>query len=302
MEQPFGFLLIDKPEGPTSHTVVYNVRRSLKIRKVGHAGTLDPFASGLLIVCLGRATRLSEYLLHGEKVYRFGIILGAESDTFDKTGKIVEKDSPEIFREQVLEILPQFTGDILQRPPVYSALKRKGRKLYEYARAGEEIIPEPRNVTVHEISLEDFSPPRISFRARVGGGVYIRALGHDIGKALGTAAYVEWLRRTRVQKVHVDDAVPLDEFRENPMSGKARLSPKQLFSDWANISLSGRPLKLARNGNSFPSEDIADKPTPPEGKKFFLTDEKGKIVSVAITERDSRDRRMIRPVKVIHSE
>jgi len=205
-----GFLLVDKPPGPTSHDLVDAVRRALGIRKVGHAGTLDPFASGLLIIGVGQATkRLSEFV-GLDKEYLATLRLGAFSDTMDRTGHIVEAPGPERQApnaREVESVLKRFTGEIEQIPPMYSAKKVDGRKLYELARQGKEVERKPVRVTIHEIELFSYDWPLMKIRTRVSSGTYIRALAHDIGAALGCGAYLEELRRTKVGLFDVANAV-----------------------------------------------------------------------------------------------
>jgi tRNA pseudouridine55 synthase len=211
--QPTGFLLIDKPAGFTSHDVVAKLRRITGIRKIGHAGTLDPFATGLLVVGVGRAAtkHLGELMGH-DKEYEAKAVLGAVSDTQDLTGQLTGAPVENWPSQETLDrILPDFQGAIDQIPPMYSAKKVKGKKLYELARAGEEIERKPRQVTIHELELRDYTPPHLTFRVHCSAGTYIRTLAHDIGQALGTGAYLEMLRRTKSGDYHVDQAVQLDQ-------------------------------------------------------------------------------------------
>ena len=205
---PSGFLLVDKPVGPTSHDVVDAARRALRTRKVGHAGTLDPFASGLLILAVGKMTKEISRFVGLDKSYEATLRLGAASDTMDRTGKIQETGIREqVTEERLRAILERFRGAIDQVPPMYSAKKVGGKKLYELAREGKEIERKPVRVTVHELELVEYAWPTAKIRTRVSSGTYIRALADDLGKALGCGAYLEELRRTTIGSFDVKDAV-----------------------------------------------------------------------------------------------
>lgn len=205
---PSGFLLVDKPVGPTSHDIVDAARRALGIRKIGHAGTLDPFASGLLILAVGNATKKISKFVGLDKTYVATLRLGATSDTMDRTGAVTEQeDCAPVSHEAFEAALTRFRGVIAQVPPMYSAKKMGGKKLYELAREGKDVERKPMQVTVHELELVDFAWPLAKIRTRVSSGTYVRALADDIGKALGCGAYLEELRRTAVGSFDVKDAV-----------------------------------------------------------------------------------------------
>lgn len=218
--EPSGFLLVDKPVGPTSHDVVDMARRALKTRKVGHAGTLDPFASGLLILVVGRATKAVSKFVGLDKAYEATLKLGATSDTMDRTGAIMQKACASVSRAAFEAALERFRGPVDQVPPMYSAKKIGGRKLYELAREGKEVAREPVRVTIHELGLVSYTWPLARIRTRVSSGTYIRALAHDIGMTLGCGAYLEELRRTAVGPHRVEDALPpekIDASRLSPL-------------------------------------------------------------------------------------
>ncbi len=208
--EPKGYLLVDKPTGPTSHDVVDMVRRAFATRKVGHAGTLDPFASGLLIMAVGAATKGIQQFVGLDKEYEAVIRLGAVSDTMDGTGTIEHQACSTVSEPAMLEMLEKFRGEIQQVPPMYSAKKVGGKKLYELARQGIEIERKPVKITVHELEPLSYAWPYLKIRTRVSSGTYIRALAHDIGAELGCGAYLEELRRTKIGKHDVKDAVPAD--------------------------------------------------------------------------------------------
>ncbi|HSD12685.1 MAG TPA: tRNA pseudouridine(55) synthase TruB [Patescibacteria group bacterium] len=209
-----GFLLIDKPEGITSHDVVDRLRRLTGIRRIGHAGTLDPFATGLLIVGVGRGAtkRLSE-IMGKEKTYDATAVLGATSVTQDRTGTITETESEKVRKwpeeSAVREAMAGFVGPQKQVPPMFSAKKIAGKKLYELARAGLEVERKPADITIHALELLRYAPPILSFRVRCSSGTYVRTLAHDLGHALGTGAYLEALRRTAIGEYRVENAAEL---------------------------------------------------------------------------------------------
>ncbi len=211
-----GVVLVDKLPGKTSFSVVRSVRKIFGVKKVGHAGTLDPFASGLLVVCIGRpATRLIGELMEGEKTYRAMVVLGKTSTTQDPEGEISDSGSLDgIDQDQIEAVLAGFRGRILQTPPHFSALKHKGKPLYHYARKGIKITKEPREVTIHELDLTevdlggDCSDPSMELLIRCSKGTYIRSLAEDIGRSLGCGAYLSGLRRTRSGCFSVEECLP----------------------------------------------------------------------------------------------
>lgn len=218
---PSGFLLVDKPIGPTSHDIVDVARRALRTRKIGHAGTLDPFASGLLILAVGKATKEISGFVGLDKAYEATLRLGARSDTMDRTGTVTEQPACAPVSQAAFEAaLANFRGAIDQIPPMYSAKKVGGRKLYELAREGVEIERKPVRVTVHELELVDYAWPIAQIHTRVSSGTYIRALADDIGTALGCGAYLEELRRTEVGPYHVKNAVRPDAITAEQVSMK----------------------------------------------------------------------------------
>lgn len=207
-----GILNVDKPEGWTSHDVVARVRRLSGQRRVGHAGTLDPFATGVLLVCLGQATRISEYLMDQPKRYHAIVRFGVSTDTYDATGRVVQETDRVPEDLAVIEaLLPQFTGRILQTPPPYSALKVAGQPAYRRARHGEAVELEPRPVQIYELKVLSWVPPDLELEVLCGKGTYIRSLAHDLGQAAGSAAHLASLRRTAIGSFTVEEATPLAE-------------------------------------------------------------------------------------------
>ena len=211
------FILIDKPAGITSHDVVDRLRKITGEQRIGHAGTLDPFATGLLILGIGRAaTRELGHFLKLDKEYIATLHFGAESDTYDRTGKITtigyrESNGFPISLSKIKKILQNFTGEIEQTPPMYSAKKINGKKMYELARAGKEIPRKPTKIKIYSIELLEYDFPLNKICVHCSSGTYIRSLAHDLGRALGTGAYLEELRRTKIGKYDVKDAHKLEE-------------------------------------------------------------------------------------------
>jgi len=215
-----GILNLDKPAGMTSHDVVARVRHLLGIRKVGHAGTLDPMATGVLLICLGQATRVAEYLMRSDKIYRAEIRLGVTTDTHDAEGQVIKTAKVNVGEEEVREALASFVGQIEQVPPMYSALKREGIPLYRLARKGIVVERKPRTVKVHRIKLLDWSPPLVTIEVTCSPGTYIRALARDLGERLGCGAHLAALTRLASGRFTLDEAVSLDKLAEAAAQGR----------------------------------------------------------------------------------
>lgn len=206
-----GILIIDKPGGITSHDVVNRIRRLTGIRRVGHAGTLDPLATGVLLLCVGHTTRLVEYLVGHDKVYEVTVRLGQATNTYDAEGKVVaERPFSHLTTTQIKQSLDQFRGPIQQKPPIYSAIKKDGQPLYKLARAGVDVDVPARAVTIHTLEILTITLPEVHLRVICSSGTYVRSLAHDLGEALGCGGHVTALRRTAVGDFAVTDAVPLD--------------------------------------------------------------------------------------------
>ena len=217
-----GFLLVDKPSGPTSHDVVDMIRKATGIRKVGHAGTLDPFATGLLIMAIGKATKKIQQFVGLDKTYEAELRLGATSDTMDRTGKITTTGSdPKVPRlAEVEKILEGFRGEIMQTPPMYSAKKIGGKKLYELARQGKTVERQARKIMIHGLTMLEYEWPTLKLRISVSSGTYIRSLAHDIGEALGCGAYLVELRRTAIAQYRIEEAIKTDKLDLKTISAR----------------------------------------------------------------------------------
>ncbi len=210
-----GVLVVDKPKGPTSFDVVQTVRRALKVKKAGHTGTLDPMATGVLAICLGDATRIVQVLTDGDKGYDATVKLGVTTDTLDAEGKtLLTRAVPALTRDGLETVFAKFRGPQLQTPPMYSAIRKDGKRLYELARAGEEVEREARPVTVHALTLNDFSSDELKLSVRCSKGFFVRTLAADIGEALGCGAHLTALRRTQSGPFSIARAVALAELVE----------------------------------------------------------------------------------------
>ncbi len=231
-----GILNIDKPPGMTSFAVVSLVRGLTGVRRVGHAGTLDPIAGGVLPICLGQATRVVEYIVDAPKAYRGVIRLGVETDSYDSEGAVTAvADPPGVTRDEVEEALPPFVGEIEQLPPMYSALKHKGKPLYQYAREGKTVPRAARKVAVYRLDLLRFDPPVLELDIECGRGAYVRSLAHDLGRKLGCGAHLEGLTRLRSGPFVKEEAVRLDDFRAVAERGNWEdllYAPDRVLESW----------------------------------------------------------------------
>jgi tRNA pseudouridine55 synthase len=244
-----GILLVDKPEGVTSAGVIRALKPRLGRTKAGHLGTLDPFASGLLPLCLGEATKVARYLLLEEKAYEGRIRLGRETDTLDRTGTTTTTAPvPPLGDVDVERVRIAFTGPLRQTPPMYSALKRDGVPLYKLARRGVEVERTARDVVVHALELRLVEPHALDFVVRCSKGTYVRVLAADVGRALGTVAHLERLRRTAVGPFRVDDASTPDALREMDATDWPLVSVVHALAGMRRIAVDARDLSALRNG------------------------------------------------------
>jgi tRNA pseudouridine55 synthase len=210
-----GAILIDKPPLVTSYDIIRELKPLLQVKKIGHTGTLDPIATGLMILLLGTATRLAQYFLHLNKVYKFTVKFGEETDTMDSEGTVTKKcDYSSVTSETLRDATKSLHGVMEQYPPIYSAIKYKGRHLYEYARKGQKVELHPRMVNIIRLSMDDFSPPYALFTAEVSSGTYIRSLAKSIGDVIECCAHVTALRRLSVGDFHVEQAVQLQDIKQ----------------------------------------------------------------------------------------
>ena len=248
-----GIVIVDKPQGWTSQDVTARLRRVYATRRIGHGGTLDPMATGVLPVFVGRATRGVEFFEHAEKTYDTVLLLGRTTDTQDVTGATLAEKPVHLSPADIDRVLPRFRGDILQVPPMYSALKVNGKKLYELARKGQEVERQPRPITVFELTNLGFDGTRLSLRVRCSKGTYIRTLCQDIGDALGCGGCMEALRRVRAGEYGIEDAVPLEQLLESETPERYLRGLDTMFAHCPAVTLTANQEKRCRNGNPFSS-------------------------------------------------
>ena len=256
-----GVLVVDKPVGLTSHDVVQIIRRGTGIRRAGHTGTLDPRASGVLVVLIGPAVRLSEFVSAEDKRYQATIHLGSSTDTYDAEGVTSQPEVPvDVSREAFTELLQQFIGEIEQIPPPYSAVKVQGERAYNMARRGEQVDLAPRIIHVHSLDLLEWAPPEVVIDVHCSSGTYVRSLAHDIGEQLGIGAHLVGLRRTRSGRFTLRDAVSLRRLREAFEQGtwaQHLIPAAEALADWPAVELDQAGLEKVRNGNPIPAEEGA---------------------------------------------
>lgn len=277
-------LVVDKPSGPTSHDVVDRVRRGLRQRRVGHTGTLDPFATGVLPVCLGMATRLARFFTDGEKRYRATIRLGFATTTDDLTGEPLHEPRPVAVDDDALRAAcVALVGTRPQVPPAFSAKRVGGRRLYDLARAGRTVEREAVLVTVHAFDVLARDGDRLDVGVRCGPGTYVRALARDLGMALGVGAHLTALRRTRSGGFGLDAAVTLDAL------DPGRIVPLDaLLPDWPAVRLTARGREAVSHGRDI-TQDLAADEWPPDAPHVRLLDDGARLVAVAVPRKGSAD-------------
>lgn len=246
-----GIVIVDKPSGWTSQDVTARLRRVFGTRRIGHGGTLDPMATGVLPVFVGRATRGVEFFEHAEKGYEALLVPGLTTDTEDTTGTVLTQQEVSITEEQIEAVLPKFRGDILQVPPMYSALKVNGQKLYDLARKGKEVPREPRPITISELTFLGFEDKNLLLRVQCSKGTYIRTLCKDIGQALGCGGCMGRLRRIRAGEYTLQNAVPLETLLNAEHPEQYLLPVDSMFSNYPAVKLTPNQEKRCRNGNAF---------------------------------------------------
>ncbi len=254
-ERVFGLLNLHKPVGPTSHDVVAQVRRLTRIRRIGHAGTLDPLAAGVLVLCLGPATRLSEYAMRSPKRYRATVRLGATTTTYDAEGEIVtQQPLGDLTQAQIEAALEPFMGEIAQVPPMYSAIKQGGRRLYDLAREGQDVSREARQVTIDSIEVVALALPDVVLDVTCSPGTYIRSLAFDLGAALGVGGYLAGLTRMASGGFTLEDAVPLEAFEAAAQAGDWHnylLPPERALPDATRLQLDEAQAARVLHGNAI---------------------------------------------------
>jgi tRNA pseudouridine55 synthase len=286
-----GFLVVDKPDGITSARVVDRVKKVLGVRKAGHTGTLDPFATGVMICCVNQATKLARFFLHGHKTYQAVLCLGIETDTQDITGTVLstsEIQDSEVKEERIRRIFKRFEGETDQIPPIYSALKHKGTPLYDLARKGKPVQKPPRRIFISSLNILDISLPEIHFEVSCSAGTYIRTLCADIGTSLGCGGVLKALRRTESCGFTLEDAVALSEMESLTSSGEIQNRMISMAD-----GLPGMPVHVAdkglmqkiRYGNPLSRKDVP----PPEGLAEFIkiVDTENNLLAVLSSQKDT---------------
>ena len=246
-----GIVIVDKPQGWTSQDVTARLRRVFGTRRIGHGGTLDPMATGVLPVFVGRATRAVEFFEHAEKAYETVLRLGITTDTEDISGTVLEEKDVSVTRETLDTALAQFRGEIQQVPPMYSALKINGQKLCDLARKGKTVERQSRTITIHALDCLEFTGQTVRLRVRCSKGTYIRTLCKDIGEALGCGGCMEALRRIRAGAYTIEEAVPLETLLETEDPQSYLRPVDSMFTDFPAITLTEKQELRCRNGNSF---------------------------------------------------
>jgi len=295
-----GIFILDKPRGITSFGALKAIKKITGEPKIGHLGTLDPLASGVLPVFLGKMTKLISHFNGGDKAYLAQVQLGASSTTLDAEGELAPAPLPPLTREQVLAALPAFLGEISQVPPMFSAIKVQGKRLYQLARQGQEVERQARKVVIHSLTLKDFRPDALTLEVVCGKGTYIRSLADDLAQALGTRGYLTDLRRLWVEGgFDLDRAVSLDQirnFKQIDLIGHF-LDPRQLLSDWLQWEIQDEAcLQRIRNGARVPLPSSAF--VPADDGKACLIHQGGRLIGLGRLE-FSQDVPMFQPEKLL---
>ena len=254
-EQLFGFLNVYKPKGITSHDVVARMRKITKIKQIGHTGTLDPFAEGVLPICIGKSTRLIEYLAD-DKEYIATLKFGIATDSYDIDGAVIKTSDKKVTMQEVLNALPKFRGEILQMPPIYSAIKVKGKKLYEYARAGEDVKIEPRKVFIEKLELQNFNEEEqvAEILVKCSKGTYIRSIANDLGELIGGCAHLIKLVRTQAGRFNVVDSIRLDDFQAVDDVVSALINPLDVLN-YPGIVVNNEEQAKIKNGMAIANKN-----------------------------------------------
>ncbi len=301
---PMGFLVVDKPVGWTSHDVVDAARHWLETRRVGHLGTLDPLATGVLPLAIRETTKLVPFVAPGDKVYVGTIRLGASTDTYDAEGRVTrEHDGPFPSEAAVRAALQGFVGEILQLPPMYSSVKRHGVPLHRFARRGEEVERTPRSVRIHEIRMHHYAPPEIGIEVICAPGTYVRALAHDLGELLGCGAHLSGLRRTRSHPFTLEQAHTPEECEALAAQGglAAALVPADVALGLPRVRLTATQARRVANGGDVPVGEARGElergPLPKPGDRVSALSPDGSVVAVM----ELRPDRRLHPLRVLVS-
>ncbi len=295
-----GALVVDKPVGMTSHDVVQAIRNGTNLRRAGHTGTLDPRASGVLVILVGPAVRLSEYVSASDKRYQAIIRLGGSTDTFDSEGLVTPTKNPvDVTEAQFEEALQTFVGEIEQTPPPYSAVKVQGRKAYEMARNGEDVELAPRKITVHHLEVLEWTPPEVVIDVHCSSGTYVRSLANDLGVKLGCGAYLVGLRRTKSGRFSLRDSVPLRKLQEAFTAGnwyQYLIPAAEALGDWPAVELSPDEVEGVRHGHRV---KVAGEPNELKVRGVSTQGELVALMEMVVNEDGSRE---WQPKKVFFTE
>lgn len=300
-----GVIALNKPTGLTSHDCVFKIRKILKTKKVGHTGTLDPEVTGVLPICIGEATKLIPYLTDDRKKYVGEITLGFSTTTEDAHGEVIDQKQVDrsITRAEILSIFKQLTGEIKQTPPMYSAVKVNGKKLYEYARAGIEVERPTRTITIYELTLLDdrdiFEGEKISFKFEVfcSKGTYIRTLAVQMGELLGFPAHMSYLTRTKAGSFSIDDCITFEELEEKSRENKLDqviLTMEQALNEYPRLTVDTEGEKKVFNGGFFPNEMMCK-----EGEFIAVYNENNRIIAMYTP--NPKNNKVIKPTRVFHN-
>lgn len=282
-----GVLVVDKPGGMTSARVVSQVKRALGVKRIGHTGTLDPMATGVLPLCIGEGTKIAGYLLASDKAYEGELVLGVQTDTLDREGQITGEDhdgAARVVRETLVAAMAALTGDLLQVPPMYSALRKDGKRLHALARAGQEVEREPRHITVQRFELLSFDPPRARFAVAVSKGTYVRSLVDDLGRALGCGAHLSELRRTQAGQFNISEAYSLEEI----LAGGLRtdlIDPARAIDHMPALVVPTALIRDIADGKRLQWQAVSELPAI-EGVFTLLHPENAALIAIACIEEE----------------
>ena len=308
-----GILLLDKPSGMTSHDAVQQIRKMTRQRRVGHTGTLDPLATGLLVICIGNATKVARFISEMDKTYQAQVCLGRSSETFDSEGVTEEQSAaevPEFGRAELEEVLSEFTGLISQKVPAYSAVRVDGKRLYKLARGGVAVETPEREIEIKDIKLRSYDLPYLELEVTCSKGTYVRSLAHEIGSRLGCGGYLSQLRRTQVGELTLDRALTLEQAGEHSSAGtmeKQLLSCDQVL-DYAAIQIRDEFREYVVSGREPRKEDILNvEGIFTTGDRIFLKDTKGLVLAVGTAGvssdnigRNAADNRLFNYIRVLN--
>ncbi len=273
-----GIIIIDKPLGRTSHDMVYEMRKVTGIKKIGHTGTLDPMATGVLPVCIGSATKMADMLTLSDKSYIAELVLGRTTDTQDADGKVLTECEVNCSEEEIRCAVNSFVGEIEQVPPMYSAIKQNGKKLYELARKGIEVERKPRKVTINSIDILEINGERVKIDVSCSKGTYIRTLCEDIGKKLGAGAYMNTLRRTRTGQFTIEESHTLSEIKELKENGGIEsiiIPADRMFEEYPSVTLNPKQVKSVTNGVAMTYREGQ------EGQTYRVYDNENKFLCIS---------------------